>query len=40
MNHYPLAYGAPIVRDIVSDTAILETRRRGGIVYLELRPYT
>ena len=32
MNHYPLAYGAPIVRDVTTSDALLNVERRGGIV--------
>ena len=40
MNHYPLAYGAPVVRDVVSSAAWLTTHKKGGIVQITPVPYT
>lgn len=39
MNHYPLAYGAPVVRDVVSKSAHLETQKKGGVVQVSAVPY-
>lgn len=39
MNHYPLAYGAPVVRDVVSKSAHLVTRKKGGVVQVSAVPY-